>query len=263
MAAAKVHGVSTRCNRHGLQRLIGLEVSCFPGEHARDVFLHRHECRDEQVTVAGANLNRKVGAERRIACGVHLIRATHAKLGEGGSVSFELNPRTRGTKCGGSDSGGFASRTSSHLCATVIGANPQLARWMEIPEPYSHRLRKSRIGSFNSGAIAQLSIACYTQQEQQTDSRQQPLHLRAPFADSATPALWSTANAANISRATLAASVPPCPFSRNTTSTISGFSAGAYPANQACVHGPSSASAVPVLPAIFIGASGCAMRPMP
>src|SRR5664280_2998631 len=263
MAAAKVHGVSTRCNRHGLQRLIGFEVSCFPGEHTRDVVLHRHECRNEQVTVAGANLNRKVGAERRIACGVHLIRATHAKLGERRFITVGLNLRSRGAQSGGRDRGGFASRTSSHLCATVIGANPQLARWMEIPEPYSHRLWKSSMRSFGSVVTAQLSIDRRTQQEQQTDGRQQPLHFRAPFADSATPAPWSTANAANISRATLAASVPPCPFSRNTTSTISGFSTGAYPANHAGVHAPSSASAVPDLPATFMGAFGCAMRPMP
>ena len=63
VAAAKVHRVGARRNRHGLQRLIGLEVSCFAGEHARDVFLHRHERGDEQVTVTGANLNRKISAQ--------------------------------------------------------------------------------------------------------------------------------------------------------------------------------------------------------
>src|ERR1019366_4415952 len=112
MAAAKMHRVGTRRNRHGLKRLIGLEVSCLAGEHACDVFLHWQECGDEQVTVTGANLNRKIGAERRIACGVHLIRATHAKLEEGGFVSVDLHFRTRGAQSGGGYSGGFASCTS-------------------------------------------------------------------------------------------------------------------------------------------------------
>src|ERR1019366_6535289 len=73
MAAAKMHRVSRRRNRHGLQRLVGLEVPCFPGEHTRDVFLHGNECGDEQIVVTSANLNRKIGVQRRVTGRVHLI----------------------------------------------------------------------------------------------------------------------------------------------------------------------------------------------
>lgn len=72
-----------------------------------------------------------------------------------------------------------------------------------------------------------------------------------------------SAYAAKIARATPAASVPPCPFSRNTTTTICGSPAGAQPANHACVHGPSPATDVPVLPATRMPITGCARRPMP
>jgi hypothetical protein len=158
MAAAKVHHVGTGGHCHGLKRLVGLEVSCFPGEHARYVFLHGYERGDEELTVAGANLNREIDAQRWITTGVHLTDATYAKLG--GGLSFELNPRTRGAHNGGGDSSRFAGCTGSRLCPAGIGANSQLARGMQVPESHPHNPRKSIMsGVFGSVTTVHLSIA--------------------------------------------------------------------------------------------------------
>ena len=50
----------------------------------------------------------------------------------------------------------------SHLRAAGIGANLQLMRRMQIPQPHSHGLGKSSARSFGSAAIAQLGIARHT-----------------------------------------------------------------------------------------------------
>src|SRR5689334_15210373 len=69
-------------------------------------------------------------------------------------------------------------------------------------------------------------------------------------------------HALKISSASGAASPGPVPRSRKTTTTISGLSAGAYPANQPFVQCPSLALGVPVLPATF-NSSGAASLAMP
>ena len=112
-----------------------------------------------------------------------------------------------------------ASCTLAKMRLSGIGLQLQLLRRAQIPQPHPHRLGKSacctsllRLWSVHR----RRSTAAVSRQR--TASRFiGPLHAVRVAA---------AAYAAKISRATPAASVGPFPFSRNTTSAISGFVRG-------------------------------------
>ena len=95
----------------------------------------------------GANLDREVGTQRRLASSVHLIGAADAQfadrqtcLRQSGSDDPDGMQRQR------RDSRWLAGCTFSQLRLTAIGAEPQLARRMQIPEAHANGLRKPACG---------------------------------------------------------------------------------------------------------------------
>src|SRR5271165_187073 len=215
VAAAEVDGKGARRYRHGFEGLVGLEIGGLARQHPGDVLLHRQERGDEQMTIIGPDFNREVGAQRRLADSIHLIGATDVKLTR--FCAANLKQRPFGAQGQRGDSLRLACCTSSRLCLAGFGPQMQFARRMQVPEPHPNGLREA------SGCFGEswMSIGSMQHHQEHADRRESARHHRDSLAVCACRLSRAWANAPNIWFAKAAASLP-CPFSKKTTSTISG-----------------------------------------
>src|SRR5271157_5522133 len=161
--AAEMHGEGARGHSHRLQCFVGLEVASLARQHSGDVFLHRHERGDEQMTIVGANLDGEIASQRRLASGVHLIGAANTKLGSSRLIAINLKLGPCCVQRQRRESRRFARCTLSKLCLARVSTDSQFPWRMQIPEADTNRVRKSsRCGCF---ASSRTSIAYTPQQE--------------------------------------------------------------------------------------------------